>query len=168
MILPLGRNFQFGNGMFTVSSNFLHTLDMRFRYPIITAREQPVERAKAPHHPFGNRFFIGNLFSDCFGSQTSQICSALWDGIPRRLPDSPKTRGASHPFDTTRFRQEPEARIFCVLRKIITEAIERGACLLFVCIEITNSCSGKRLTENRKWFILFWLQKSRKTSEIGS
>ena len=37
------RHFQFRNGMFTVSSNFLHTLDMGFLYPVITAREQQAE-----------------------------------------------------------------------------------------------------------------------------
>ena len=36
-------NFQFGYGMFTVSSNFLHTLDMGFLYPVITAGEQQAE-----------------------------------------------------------------------------------------------------------------------------
>lgn len=36
-------NFQFGYGMFTVSSNFLHTLDMGFLYSVITAGEQQAE-----------------------------------------------------------------------------------------------------------------------------
>ena len=36
-------NFQFGYGMFTVSSNFLHTLDMGFLYSVITAGEQQDE-----------------------------------------------------------------------------------------------------------------------------
>ena len=36
-------NFQFGYGMFTVSSNFLHTLDMGFLYPVITAGERQAE-----------------------------------------------------------------------------------------------------------------------------
>ena len=31
----------------------------------------------------------------------AEICLALWDGIPRRLPDSPKTRGARHLLGNT-------------------------------------------------------------------
>ena len=91
----------------------------------------------AGNTPFENRYFMGTfLFWGTFRTNhPSQICSALWDGIPRRLPDSPNTRSVYPPF---RFITDKWVcrSLHCSRR---TRRTRDGA--LFFCLENTNICA---------------------------
>ena len=71
-----------------------------------------------------------------------KICSALWDGIPRRLPGSPNIRSVFPPF---RFLPDKWlAEVSIMFGKPVR--IERCA---FFCLEKTNICAILKEAEKR-------------------
>ena len=91
--------------VFTVPSKIRQTFDILVLYSIVTAREQPL--------------FIIELLH----GKHIKICSALWDGIPRRLPDSPQTRGGTaHYYKNALCRGK--ARFWCVLMIAAVQAAQ--------------------------------------------
>lgn len=118
-------------GFFKLSTYFRHGIPVSCNHSKGTASWV----LKTACHPFWNRYFIGNFFSPTvWAVNPSKICLALWDGIPRRLPDSPKTRGARHPLgNTTQFPQSTAATR--------PESAQEAAALIARCCPIQRAFS---------------------------
>lgn len=80
--------------VFTLPSKIRQTSDILFVYSITRARETSLFHIRLLH-----------------GKQI-KICSALWDGIPRRHPDSPTARGGTALYHKS--APSETGRAFCV------------------------------------------------------